>query len=179
MGSVFRFLADPTQQSEVLSWFKALPSPPDETLCPLGSSLHFANAGSIARNPDGSVDPKSSPLVSVFLPRVRFGVLWTVGEVHFLATPSQQFPLLQKVRANFAKWFGVLDCVYSQHSAESPFAYYLEGSVRNFETPIRAFSSGLDALRSGRYFVSEGDSEALLAKLSQKLRLRGVQCNGP
>ena len=52
----------------------------------------------------------------------------------------------------------------------------LEGSVRNYDPPVFALPSGLDALNSGRYFVDHRDNAYVLDKLCKALRLRGIQC---
>jgi len=124
----------------------------------------------------GTVDFNRSPVVSVFLPRVQRRVLWTVGEVHFLATPlREQFPALHKISSAFAKWLASYECVFTRKGG-SPYAYYLEGSVMNFDSPVFAFPSGIRALRAGQYFISDNDINYKLDQLCQKLRLRGVEC---
>jgi hypothetical protein len=104
-------------------------------------------------------------------------LLWTVGEVHFLATPlRQRFPALHRVSSAFSTWLAELPVVYSNKRQDNEFRYYLEGSVQNHDPPVYGFDSGMSALQSGRYFVSEDDSEAVLDALCKALRLRGVNC---
>ena len=177
MGATHRFIADPTEPSETLEWFRSLSQAPIETPSERGFVLSFPTHGSLSYRPDGSIDPGGSPVATVFLPRVRRGQLWTVGEVHFLSTSlRQKFPSLHKVNSSFGKWLSQLECVYSNKRPENPFGYYLEGSVKDYDLPVFAFGSGLRALQNGRYFVADGDNEARLDSLCKALRLRGVDC---
>jgi hypothetical protein len=177
MGTTYRFVAAPSEPSEVLGWFRSLPSPPEEVPAKHRATLYFREYGPLIYGADGRIDPKSSPVVTVFLPQIRRGSLWTVGEVHFLATPlRQQFPALHRVSSAFSKWLAELPCVYTNKRPEDEFGYYLEGSVKNHDAPVHAFDSGLSALQSGRYFVGERDNDYVLEKLCKALRLRGVDC---
>jgi hypothetical protein len=177
MGTTYRFVAAPSEPSEVLGWFRSLPSPPEEVPAKHGATLYFRESGPLNYGVDGRIDPKSSPVVTVFLPQIRRGSLWTVGEVHFLATPlRQQFPALYRVSSAFSKWLADLPCVYTNKRKENEFGYYLEGSVKNHDEPVYAFDSGLSALQSGRYFVGERDNDSVLNSLCKALRLRGVEC---
>ena len=179
MSATYRFIAEPSERQEVLEWFRSLLLPPLEERVARGASLYFKEQGALARNLDGSIDVKHSPVVSVFLPQVRRGALWSVGEVHFLAAPlREQFPGLHKINSAFSKWLATHECVYSNKRKDNEFAYLLDGSVKNYDPPVYAFSSGLVALRTGRYFVSEGDSEAALQSICKALRLKGIECAG-
>jgi hypothetical protein len=176
MGTTYRFIADPHEPSEVLAWFRALSVPPTEVEKERGVLLLFGEPGSLAYDASGAIDAKASPLVSIFSPRVRRGILWTVGEVHFLSTPvRKRFPALHRVSSAFSDWLSTRHCGYSDQNDE--FGYYLEGSIKNFDSAVFAFESGLRALRAGRYFVADDDTEFLLDQLCQKLRLRGVECS--
>ena len=42
--------------------------------------------------------------------------------------------------------------------------------------PVFALASGLLALETGRYFVSEDDNECVLENVCRSLRLRGILC---
>jgi hypothetical protein len=180
MGTTYRFIADPSEPYEALEWFRSLPVPPQEERKARGVILYFKEQGALALNPEGGIEVKASPVVSVVLPQVRRGILWSLGEVHFLATPlRQKFPGLHKIGAAFSKWLATQECVYSNKRQDNEFAYFLEGSVKNYDSPVYAFSSGLVALRAGRYFVGEGDGEAILDATCKALRLRGVECAGP
>lgn len=178
MGATYRFIADPSEPSEVLAWFRALPSPPAEHPGDDCTLLHFADGGPLAREPGGAVDTTLSPVATLFLPRVRRGVLWTVGEVHFLATSlRERFPEVHRVVAAFGRWLRGHECVYSgKPGFEGEWDYYLEGSVRNYDPPVFALPSGLQALRAGRYFVAEGDTPERVERVCKSLRLRGVEC---
>jgi hypothetical protein len=177
MGTTFRFIADPLEPSEVISWFKELPSPPTMVQTALGQNMHFREFGSLVYSADGTINTKESPIVIIFLPRIVRGALWTVGEVHFLSTPlRQQFPKLHKISTAFSKWLSATPCVYSNAHKENEFAYYLEGSVQNQDAPVFAFESGYSALKSGRYFVADSDNEYRLDTICRTLALRGVEC---
>ena len=177
MGTTYRFVAAPGEPSGVLSWFRSLPQPPTEVPTDKGAVLHFKACGPLLYEADGSIQAKASPIATVFLPRHRREVFWTVGEVHFLTTPlRQRFPALHKISSAFSKWLASFPCVFSNDRLDNEFAYYLEGSTRNYAPPIYAFESGLVALRSGRYFVSDADNEQRLDVLCRALRLRGVEC---
>jgi hypothetical protein len=177
VGSTFRFIADPKLPNPVVEWLRALPFPPEEIPKEGGILLHFRECGKVSYEPDGSMIVDESPLATLFLPRIRRGVLWTVGELHFLSrrTP-ERFPDLAKVSSAFSRWLNRLPCVYSNKISVNEFSYFLEGSVKNYHAPVYAFESGLDALRSGRYFVGDGDNEFVLDRLCQILRLRGTDC---
>jgi len=179
MGTTYRFLANPSEPSEVIAWYRALAPSPVEVQGRNGLWLYFKNEGPLIGGDNGEVDPKHSPVVSLFLPRVRRGVMWTVGEVHFLATPlRKRFPELHKVSSAFSKWLSANECVYSNKpSFKGEWNHFLEGSVMNYDAPVFAFPSGLAALRNGQYFVAEDDTVARLDKLCSSLRLRGIQCS--
>jgi hypothetical protein len=131
----------------------------------------------VGKEPPVLVNFFAVAVATVFLPRETRGVLWTVGEVHFLATPLRKlFPRLHKISTDFSRWLGTHECIYPNRSPGNAYEYYMEGSVRNSDAPVFAFDSGLDALRSGRYFVSDNDNDFVLDKLCRALRLRGVEC---
>jgi len=178
VGSTFRFIEDPAAASSVLTWFRSLKAPPREVQTERGFTLHFQDVGPVAYDAHGHIDSKASPLASVFVPCVRRGALWTVGEVHFLATPLRdRFPALHKISSAFAKWLSAHECVYSNKRNSNPFSYYLEGSIQNFDPDVFAFESALSALNAGRYFVAEDDTESRLTAICKFLRLRGVECS--
>lgn len=164
--------------SPVLAWFHALDTPPIEVSTERATVLHFAHLGPIAYRADGQIDATHSPVVTVFSPKVRRGVLWTVGEVHFLASPLRSlFPELHRVGRDFARWLAGHECVFSSKSGPHEFDYYLEGSVRNYDPPVQAFPEARAALAQGQYFVAEDDNGARLDQLCRALRLRGVDCS--
>lgn len=179
MGATFRFIEEPSKHSEVLEWFRALPSPPVEVQTDRAVVLHFADCGPLAYRPDGEINSKASPVVALFAPRVVRGVLWSVGEVHFLTTSvGTLYPALKKVSSHLSRWLSGFECVYSNRRAENEYSYYLEGSVKERDPPVFALASGLSALRAGRYFVADGESQGRLDSICQQLRLRGLECAG-
>lgn len=177
MGTTYRYIEEPKSSSEILGWFRALPQPSVEHPTPYGFVLYFRDMGPLVYDEKGAVDASRCPVVTLIVPKTKRGVLWTVGEVHFLATPLRKlFPDLQKICSKFSRWLSARECVFVETSADNPFDYYLEGSVRNFDCPIFAFDSGLAAIRGGRYFVADRDNDLVLDKVCRALSLRGVEC---
>ena len=177
MGTTYRFIEGPTESSEALEWFRALPYPPHEHKTTHGVVLYFREMGSLVYDDKGEVDSSKCPVANLFLPQTKRGVLWTVGEVHFLATPLRQlFPELHKISRKFSSWLSARECIFASASASNPYDYYLEGSVRNFDCPIYAFESGLAAIGRERYFVAERDNDSVLDRVCRALSLRGVEC---
>ena len=91
MGSTYRFIADPSEQSEMLEWFCSIREPPTEKLSDCGVVLSFVAHGPRSYSSNGRIDSHSSPVVTVFLPRVRRGSDLDSREVHFLARPDSSF----------------------------------------------------------------------------------------
>ncbi|WP_157646029.1 hypothetical protein [Burkholderia ubonensis] len=179
MGKSYRFLADPADEeaATVLAWFRQLHESPREVAAKHHVVLYFAGLGPLRYGQDGTVDADESPIVTVVPPRTACESLWTVGEVHFRTNAlSRRYPALYRVSKAFEEWLNRHECVYSIADRNNPYGYYLEGSVQNHDAPIFALPSGLDALKSGRYFVGAQDNDALLDKVCRKLRLRGVRC---
>lgn len=178
MGTSYRFIADPAEPSPVLEWFRSATSSPTEVSTSRSTVFHFKDLGPVMYLPDGNPDKVRSPVATVFSPTVKRGVLWTVGEVHFLPTSlSVKFPKLDAVSRAFARWLKQQPCMFSNKPGDAnEFNYYLEGSTRNYDPPLYAFPSGLEALRQGQYFVSDDDNDLRLDKLCMALRLRGVNC---
>ena len=177
MGTASYFLEAPGSQSEVLGWFRVLPAPPEETPTDYGVVLYFRSFGPLVYD-GGGIDATRSPVVTVVLPTVRRGVLWTVGEVHFRSTLHlDQNKAIQKVARLFSRWLKGYEQVYDQSiKAKNEFAYYLEGSTGNWG-PIYALPSGAERLKAGNYFVSYRDNDFVLDKICRALRLRGVECD--
>ncbi|MHC4940770.1 MAG: hypothetical protein ACYTHK_17655 [Planctomycetota bacterium] len=167
MATTYRFLADPERSDDVLEWFRALPAPPHEIEGDGCMWLHFADIGPL-------LEPDKSPLATVYLPRVRRGVLWTVGEIHFLPE-KERFPELSKISGAFGRRLASHPCVFTRNE-QGGWDDYLEGTVKNYDPPIYAFPSGFEALQAGRYFVAEHDTRVRLDDLCKKLRLRGIDC---
>jgi hypothetical protein len=178
MGTTYCFIEEPKSPSEVLGWFRALPQPPVEHAKVHGVLLYFREMGLPVYDEKGEVDFKKCPVVNLFLPRAKRGILWTVGELHFLATPLRRlFPELHKITSEFSRWLSSRDCIFTSTSASNAYDHYLEGSVRNFDCPIFAFDSGLAAIREGRYFIAEQDNDFVLDNVCRALNLRGVECD--
>ena len=71
MGVTLRFIASPDEGAKVLDWFRELPTPPEFVPKPNAAWLYFRDFGGLANSASGGVDVQRSPLVSVFLPKVR------------------------------------------------------------------------------------------------------------
>src|SRR5687767_13224566 len=114
MGSTHRFLALGDDLQQVYGWFATLAEPPAVVRARDCQFLHFAMLGSLHYMPQtGAVDPKRSPIASLFPPENLRRVLWTAGEVHFLPTPLRTlFPKLDAISRRFAKWLRNFDCVF-------------------------------------------------------------------
>lgn len=170
MGTTFRFLSSIEEASAVLDWFHALPVKPVESPCTEGMLFYFQGFGPL------DSDHKKSPLVNVFLPTRKRGVLTTIGEVHFLTTPLSRFPELNKISKQFREWLSKHPCVHSHNpSFKHEWDYFLEGSACNWEPPIFALPSGMVALENGCYFVAQEDGESVLDRVCRALELRGVE----
>ena len=117
----------------VLDWFRGLPEQPVEGVREDGSLFYFRAFGTL------DSDAKKSPVVNVFLPVRKRGVLMTIGEVHFLATPLSTFPGLNKVNKRFRAWLAENPCVYSHRpNFVHEWDDFLEGSARNWDADIHA-----------------------------------------
>jgi hypothetical protein len=171
-----RFVEAPEASCSALEWFRNQGLAPNEHVFDWGTALYFSSLGQLHHNSDGSIDSERSPVVTVHVPQVRRGILWTVGEVRFCPLPLSQFPELERLRRSFLRWFQKCPLIYDHHpSGEHEFDYYLEGSTKNWG-PIRAFPSGLVALKNGQYFISRLETNGSLEKLCRTLALRGVIC---
>jgi hypothetical protein len=170
MGVAYRFLATVEEASTVLNWFRSMPEQPVESAHDARFLFYFRDFGPL------EPDAKKSPLVSVFVPVRKWGVLTTLGEVHFLATPLSAFPGLNKVNKRFRQWLTEHPCVYSHRpDFEHKWDYFLEGSARNWDSNIFALPAGMAALQDGSYFVAANDNEARLDLVCRALQLRGVE----
>jgi hypothetical protein len=171
-----RFVEAPEAPCSPLQWFRDQDLAPNEHVFDWGVALYLASLGQLHYNSDGSIDSERSAVVTVHVPQVRRGILWTVGEVRFCPVPLSQFPELERLRRSFLRWFEGCALIYDHHPAgEHEFDYYLEGSAKNWG-PIRAFPSGLVALKNGQYFISRLETNGSLENLRRKLALRGVIC---
>jgi hypothetical protein len=181
MGTTYRFLAVGDEVNAALDWFRRQPEPPEVTDKPNGHLLYFRSMGPLAQTPDGSgIDVRRSPLVSLFRPVIRRGVLWTTGEVHFLPMPLRRCcPPLHALGLRFNKWLSGFDKVFTgDPSWPGEWNYYLEGSIRNHDIPVYAMPLAAQALKEGQYFVGWTDNDVVLDTLCRLLRQRGVGC-GP
>jgi hypothetical protein len=178
LGTTFRFLALGTDADEVLRWFTELPAPPEITRTERGHALYFRSLGRLVftKEEPQRVDQTKSPVVSVFAPRRRRGVLRTAAEVHFLTTPINRAPKLAELNRSFRNWLRGHELVFSSRaSGPGNWDYYLEGSVRNFDGDVFALPVAMEALRRGQYFVADDDSNERVERLCKTLRLRGVE----
>jgi len=158
MSVTYCYLAMESECGAVLDWFRKVVGPPRIVATDRGVAMYFENLGSLVGFP-GPIDSKSSPIVTVFVPRRRRGVLLTAGEVHFLATHlRKQFPALDGISQDFGRWLRQFDCVFSRSSRPGEWDYFLEGSLRNFDSEIRALPGAMAALRGGQYFVADDDT---------------------
>lgn len=181
MGTSYRFLAIGDDMQHVLDWFANLPEPPNMVTGRGCQFLHFHTLGRLVDTDAGKVDPKRSPIASLFPPENRRGVLWTAAELHFLPTPlATLFPKLNAVNRRFSNWLGTFDRVFERPGKVGEWDYCLEGSLKNWDTSIYALPNAMAALRDGQYFVSHCDDGFFLDKLCQLLRLRGIAAlDGP
>jgi hypothetical protein len=122
------------------------------------------------------VDSERTPLVWFLRPHQKRGVLWTVGEVRFIAQPLRaQFPDLEKINRQLAKWLRQLEPLFSTKEPRiSEGDYYLEAGIRNRVAEIHAFPKAAEALKKGQYFISADVGDQFLDTLCRALRLRGV-----
>ncbi|MEK6703835.1 MAG: hypothetical protein AABZ53_16370 [Planctomycetota bacterium] len=181
MGSTHRFLALGSDLQQVYAWFAALPEPPAVIQAQGGQWLHFLTLGRLQVMPDtGRIDPQQSPVASLFPPEHLRGILWTAGELHFLPTPQRKlFPKLDAISRRFKKWLQGFECVFETPGARGEWDFFLEGRLRNQDSPIFALPDAMRALRAGQYFVSHGMREDPLSRLCRTLELRGVSHSIP
>ena len=170
------FVEAPEVPCSALQWFRDQDLAPNEHAFDWGAALYFSTVGQLHHKSDGSIDSERSPVVTVHVPQVRRGILWTVGEVRFCPVPLSRFPELERLRRSFLRWFKKFPLIYDHHPVgEHQFDYYLEGSAQNWG-PIRGLPSGQIALENGQYFISRNASNVSLETLCRKLSLRGVIC---
>ena len=170
MGTTYRFLAEIDEARQIIDWFRELPEPPTESPHDEGILLYFGQFGPLLE------DSKSSPLVNVFLPKKTHEVLTTAGEVHFLASPMKMFPQLVEMNRNFRKWIKQYQLVFTRKANhDNRYDYYLEGSIKNWDSDVFALPFAFEALCKGQYFVNHDDKGHLLDTLCKQLKLRGVE----
>jgi hypothetical protein len=91
--------------------------------------------------------------MNVFLPARRRGVLTTIGEIHFLATPLSAFPALNKVNKRFREWLKEYPGIYTHQS----FAVLTEHDIARLEvamqnTPAMGIGNGVASRSASRSF---------------------------
>jgi hypothetical protein len=164
----------------LFDWFRHLADAPEEIETSDYICLYFRKFGSLAYEPpaedaERKIDAKNSPLVSLFCPSLKRGVIWTMTEAHFLPA-RKRFPQLDQVNRQFRSWLSQYDLVFSPASNfHHRWDYYLEGSFRNYDSDVYALPYAMRELRSGRYFVSAWDNRSRLDDIIRELRKRGVQ----
>ncbi len=169
MGTTYRFLASIEEASTVLDWFRSLSEQSVESAHDAGVLFFFRDLGLLHS------EAKKSPVVRVFAPKRKRGVLTTIGEVHFPATPLSAFPELNKINKRFRDWLRKKPCVYSHRpDFVHDWDYFLEGTIKNWDSDIFALPGGMVALQSGSYFVTGDDNELQLDRVCRALQLRGV-----
>jgi hypothetical protein len=173
MGSTVRYLAIDGEDASILEWFGQLEPPPVRDANELGTALHFAALGPLVHEASGAIDTSASPIVTLYPARSRRAILWTAGEVHFLPVRGRQ-PGLDRIHRQFVTWLKRFDLVFS--GKPGAWDYYLEGSIRNYGSPVYALPQALAALGDRTYFVGADDSERVLDQLCRSLALRGVMC---
>ena len=176
MGATYRYLAVNDEHQAIVQWFCNRSEAPEVTPTQKGVSLLFTGAGATVHNIEGTADPKRSPMVNVFSPSPARGRLWTAGEIHFLATPlRKQFPHLHRISSELRGWLQQFELVHPRPDVR--WDYFLEGSIRNYDSEVFALPKAFLALQRGdTYFVGNTDSPATIDDLCRTLRLRGQPC---
>jgi hypothetical protein len=176
MGSTLRYLAVDGEDSAILDWFDHLDAPPRRVPVERGSVLYFRELGPLVHDGAGRIDSAASPVATVIPARSVRSILWTAGEVHFLATPLRsRFPGLDRIRRQFGNWLGQFNPVYQGRPGD--WDYNLEGSIRNYDSAVYAMPGAMAALERGTYFVADDDNDIFLDKLCRRVALRGVTCD--
>ena len=177
MGVTHFFLSTPDGAEPVLDWFRGLAPAPALIGTKGGVWVYFRELGPLVPS-DETFDTERSPLVGVFLPQVRRGILYTAGEVHFLPTPlREQFPALDRVNRKFKQWLASFPQVWSSSPGwPGEWNYYIEGSIKEFARSAFALPSGMQALAKGNYFIKHDEPPIVVEKVCNALRLRGVNC---
>jgi hypothetical protein len=174
MATTHRFLGIDNDIDLVLQWFENTGLPIQTSDRADAVVIHFFKTGPIVEGADGQILQDRSPLVWVIRPsRIRRS-LWTSGEVIFTPT-LLRFPEMNRIHRRFGSWLRGFPIVYSNKKPEDfEWAYFLEGSLKNWDSPLFALPTASDKLRGGQYFVHHGDKGDFLNRICRQLRLRGV-----
>jgi hypothetical protein len=177
VGVTYRFIQSPFESSAVVNWFSTLNTEIEKTEVSDENGLvfYFREFGPLAMHDHSNKpDPYKSPIVSIILPKIVKGKIWTVGEVHFLSTPLKElYAPLHKISLDFKRWLTRQECVFSNKPGdELPFGYYFGGDIMNFDSPVYSFPSGIEALSHGQFFISANLTG--IDNLCQRMRLLGI-----
>lgn len=174
MGSTYRYISNQEENALVTDWFSSF----DPEILKLENSIiiSFPSIGKLDFDENGVINTNNSPVVSIYPVKSVCGVLLSVGEVHFLPTKlNKNFPKLESINRKFRSWLKKNELVYSSNTSwHGQWNYFLEGSVKNYDTDIYAFQKGITLLENGQYFVSNAESKGRLETLRKSLLLRGV-----
>ena len=175
MGSTYRYIASEEENQEILDWFSSYES----KIISTDGAVHlwFPKIGRIVRNDSGEINKNESPIVSIYPVKSVCGSLLSVGEVHFLTNKlKKKFPELDTINRKFQSWIKKNELAFSSKpSFDGQWNYYLEGSIKNYDTNIYAFPRGVTLLKSEQYFVADGESNGRLDTICKVLALRGVE----
>lgn len=177
MSVSYHFLASERDYQLVTSWFAALENEMTMKERPDGTWLYFREMAGKPLPDSEYINQETTPLVWISKPQKRSGILWTDAEVCFTATPlKSQFPELNKISMQFAKWLKQFDLIFAQKDNVTPeWSYYLEGGIQSVSEKLYALPDAMAALQNGRYFVHHRANEAVLETVVKALRLRGYE----
>lgn len=175
MASTYYYIATPCEH-EILSWFRLQSEAPEEYPKEEGCTLYFPCFGELARDGNGGFDVSRSPVVTVIEPQIRRKVLWSIGEVHFLAkNASSTLPAFERLRKRFQKWIKQYPMAWDhKKDGVGGHGYYLAGGIKNIAEQVFVLPSASAALEAGQYFVAH--DEGNLDRICKALRLRGIEC---
>jgi hypothetical protein len=175
MSVSYHFLASERDYQLVTTWFAAFENKTTMKERPDGTWLYFREMTTVPLPDSEHINQEATPLVWISKPKKRSDILWSDGEVCFTATPlKSQFPELNKISMQFAKWLKQFDLVFARKDNVTPeWGYYLEGGIQNVSEKLYDLPDALAALQKGRYFVHHRANDAVLDAVAKALRLRG------